>query len=154
MRPNVDFEAIANRMHYRARSGEYCGDDSTYERRYIKKCSTRVATTTLILTRDVGTHRFGWLSESAHDRCLHLSIAGANEPERDAWLRACFGAHVEHLWGMSSVTIYAEHRGVVHWRLFCDESWRPLGDIDPRSLLAAGMRPARDLGILSRALAA
>jgi hypothetical protein len=141
-----DFNSIAKRMRYRARGGEFRGGSSDADQRYIKKCSTRAGRTTLIFTRDVGNYSCGWLAEPAHERCLHLSISCDDRIERDAWLRAFFGDEVEALWGEGSVSALGQQKDVWHWRLFCDEGWSPViaNDAD---LLAAGMRPARDLGI-------
>ncbi len=144
---DFDFDSIANRMRYRARSGAHCGDRSVRELAYIKKCSARDGSTTLVFTRDFGNHQFAWLADPAHDRCWHLSIACSDSIERDAWLRALFGEHVEHLWGQSCVSLYGQQRGVWHWRLFCDENWQPLISTNPDDLLAAHMHRASDLGV-------
>ena len=144
----LDFDSIANRMRYRARSGEHCGDGSERERLYVKKCSVREGSTTLVFTRDFGCHTFGWLANPEHDRCWHLSIACNDPAERNAWLRAFFGEHVESLWGHSSVTLYGQSREVWHWWLFCDERWQPLLETNSADLLAARMLSPRDLGVV------
>ena len=143
----LDFDSIANRMRYRARSGEHCGDGSERERAYIKKCSVREGNTTLVFTRDFGYQQFGWLADPAHDRCWHLSIACNDPIERDAWLRAFFGDHVEHLWGQTSVTVYGQRQEIWHWRLFCDDRGQPLATVNGDDLIAAHMHRAADLGV-------
>ena len=143
----LDLDAIANRMRYRANAGQFCGDNSSWERAYVKKCSTREGTTTVMFTRDVGQHEFGWLADPAHDRCLHLSISCVDPIERDAWLRAFFGENLEHVWGQGHVSEFGASAGVSHWRLFCDSTWQPVITVNPGDLLAAGMRRSIDLGV-------
>jgi hypothetical protein len=151
----LDFDQIAKRMRFHARSGAMCGDLSADERKYVRRCSVRAGTTTLVFTRDFGNHD-GWLSDPTHDRCWHLSIACDDDNERDAWLRAFFGDHVAELWGQTCATDYGQQRGVWHWRLFCDQNWEPMPSTNPDDLLAAHMYRAIDLGvsISSRHLAA
>ena len=143
----LDFESIAKRMRHHARSGAHRGEGSPTEAKYIRRCSTRAGTTTLVFTRDFGQHP-SWLTDPAHDRCWHLSIACDDQAVHDAWLRAIFGEEVEHLWGSTSTTLVGQQRDVWHWRLFCDDNWTPCPTSNPDDLLGAGMYTARELGVV------
>lgn len=142
----LDFELIVRRLRHHALSGAHCGEGSATEAKYIRRCSTRAGTTTLVFTRDFGQHP-SWLADPAHDRCWHLSIACDDQVEHDAWLRAIFGDDVEHLWGSTSTTLVGQQRDVWHWRLFCGDEWTPRPTTNPDDLRAGEMYPARDLGV-------
>lgn len=145
MTKQLDFHAVADAMHNAAGRGTYSGGCSVAELSYFKSCARRFGLfTTLIFTHDEGNYRYQLVSDPAHDRCWHLSLACRNKRERDAWLRAFFGEHVEKLWAEPP---HVEGSGVWHWRVFCDESWQPLARVNAADLRAAGIRPAADVGV-------
>ncbi|HEY4243692.1 MAG TPA: hypothetical protein VGM88_27960 [Kofleriaceae bacterium] len=150
----LDFGLVAKRLRFRASSGTMRGDGSQAEHKYVRRCSARAGSTTLVFTRDAGNHEFGWLADPTHDRCWHLSIASEDDTERDAWLRAFFGDRVSDLWAQTCATQYGHDRGVSHWRLFCDERWNPLPEVNADDLLAADLHSARVLRVAVAALAA
>lgn len=146
----LDFDSVANRMRNRARSGLFRGDVSDAEQKYVRKCSTRLGTTTLTFTRDFGNVTFGWLTDPAHERCWHLSLACADLVERDAWLRAFFGKQVEHLWVQSPTTSLGQRREVEHWRVFCDDRWLLVGStVHPDDLRAGGLHPVSERNLFT-----
>src|SRR4030095_12596156 len=104
MTTHIAFRSIANRMRKRALGGEFRAEGTFAERTYVDRCAQRVGRTTLVFTRDADQHTAGWLTDPRHERCCHLSMRCIDDAERDAWLRAFFGEHVDKIWVQSATS--------------------------------------------------
>jgi len=141
----LDFDAVADAMWHRARSG-FAILDGAPDSAYVRRCSRRVGSTGLVFTRDQAETASGRFRSPALQRCWHLSIACSDGIERDAWLRAFFADHVEALWAETAGTASGRAFDVWHWRLFCDRDWLPVSlDDEPVELRAAGLIAAAEL---------
>jgi hypothetical protein len=119
------------------------------EHAYILSCTARVGATSAVFTRDCGMVVGGMVKDPTHDRCWHLSLVCPDRRERDAWLRAIFGARVDEVWA-------EELHGIDHFRLFCDDKWKPITVTNPADLRRAHLVPLAefDLTAMPRKFAA
>lgn len=150
----LDWCAIADAMWGHARSGVSTNAAGDLDTAYLRRCSRRVGSTTLVFTRDEtgpGRSRFEC---PALRRSWHLSTECRDPVERDAWLRTFFGDHRHRLWVTGPTTAAGRAFDVWHWRLFCDEHWEPaVFDREPAELRAAGYLAASEVALLSLACA-
>ena len=104
---------------------------------YFARCRDEHETgTRVIFSRDTGHHTSGWWKNPDYERCLHLSLSfwdpvtGLQRPfeddEADVWVRLFFGPYVNLIWQESAVTDGGRELGLRHYRVFCDERWRPI----------------------------
>ncbi len=147
--------AVAAQMRAVAEAGAFDGRMTPVNQLYLHLCQRwdPHTNTVLVFTRDVGHHTSGWFKNPDYERCLHLSLSPApaalwtprgrdlDRAVRDAWLAAFFREHVRLLWAESPKTRQGRRAGVWHWRLFCDEHWRPIhprGEVYGTELIAIG----------------
>lgn len=139
-----------------ANSGLYSGLIQTPgDRAYIERCRTVLHRegTVLIFTRDTGHHSSGWWKNPDYERAMHLSVSFFDpETMRPApfvveqarrWARMFFGDNVRWTWMEPPYTPEGKHRGVHHYRLFCDAGWQPIkprGEVYTREFTEAGWK--------------
>lgn len=144
-----------------AATGEFDGRDSPQAGAYLRACRhlDNRAGTLLIYTRDSGHHSSGWFKNPDFERCLHLSLSFVepwawhralphNRKLAEAWARAFWGDRFRWSWGEPPVTPDARRREVWHYRLFCDEHWRPIkprGEVYSTEFTARGWKSASEL---------
>lgn len=99
----------------------------------------------VIYTRDEGHHSSGWWKNPDYERCLHLSVAFADgfAKRRGGMLaKAFFGHDSKLLWIEPPYSAQGKKKEVWHYRLFCNESWRPIkptGEVYSRKMPAGWM---------------
>lgn len=143
------FDRIASDLRRRSMMGVMRALFTDTEQAYILSCTAHVDATSVVFTRDRGMVAGGMVQDVAHDRCWHLSLVCADRQERDAWLRAFFGARVREVWA-------EELHGIDHFRLFCDDKWKPVSVTNTRDLRRAHLVPLAefDLTAIPRKFAA
>lgn len=152
-------QRVAATLRKRARRGTFDGTMAGMP--YLDACRLEDdrTGTRLIFTRDVGHHSSGWLKNPDYERCLHLSLsllprqivtlqpvlAELDRKTAALWVRAFFGEHVRYVWAESPKSQPGRAIGVWHWRLFCDERWRPIlprGEVYTTEFTELGWRSA------------
>lgn len=134
--------AVAKEMKERARHGFWYGHEELPD-----KCrGFHLPTgTMLIYTRDVGMHTGGWLRNPDYERCSHLSLSfyeplgsgqlihtysqtprGKDQQLTNELIDLFFGDWKRYLWAEPPMSKHGKSLEVWHYRLFCDEQWRPL----------------------------
>jgi hypothetical protein len=126
----------AEMLQKRARSGFFDGTQRT--NKYLLYCGAyhRPTGTTLFFTRDAGYHSSGWWKNPDYDQCFHLSlsfhdletgeIAPKDEVLTREWLDLFFGDNERLLWCEPPAFTEGKTNDTWHYRLFCDEFWRPI----------------------------
>jgi len=138
------------------------GRDSPAGRRYLNDCrhydpATR---TLLIFTRENGFNSNGWWKNPDYERCFHLSLSFLAF-ERDKkislpydydmaakWVEAFFGNDAKLTWHEGPASEDGKAKGVHHYRLFCDEAWRPIkprGEVYSKDWTPAGWKSFSDI---------
>jgi hypothetical protein len=125
----------------RSMRGFYTGADTPQNRALIQSCSHILRFSpgleaTVLFTRDTGHHTGGWWKNPDYERCWHLSLAyrhpmlpGAMLPHdhaRSAAIaREFFGDDAAKAWIEKPYSPQGKRSDVWHYRVFCDEGWRP-----------------------------
>lgn len=149
---------VVKRMRREANNGVWDGRCQTS---YFGRCRQVVPVlgTMLIYTRDIGHHSSGWWKNPDYERCLHLSMSSfdpetgeatgkRNEQLTDIFIEAFFGGHKRLLWCEPPYSEQGKRRCVWHYRLFCDEGWKPIkprGEVYGRELTEAGWKSYSDV---------
>lgn len=152
---------VALKLRIEAWSGTFDGRGTEMAQRYINRCrrADDVTSCLLIFTRDTGHHSSGWMRNPEFERCVHLSISALPSrlviPSRQraeldaktkrAWLHAFFGDDAAKTWEESAKSAVGIRAGVLHYRLFCDETWAPImprGEVYSSELTGLGWRSA------------
>lgn len=84
---------------------------------------------TIIFTRDIGYHSGGWWKNPLYERCFHLSIAfpgGKDKHGLDKIISYLFGLDRKWIWIEPPYSDHGKKNDVWHYRLFCDEQWKPI----------------------------
>ena len=84
---------------------------------------------TIIYTKELGYHSGGWWKNPDYERCYHLSIAfpgGKDAVTLGKILDQLFGKDSKLLWIEPPYSPEGKAKDVWHYRLFCDEHWRPI----------------------------
>lgn len=71
----------------------------------------------------------GWWKNPEYERCYHLSIdyPGGMIFKKTEWLlNALFGSNRKLMWCEPPYSEHGKKLGVYHYRLFCDEEWKPI----------------------------
>lgn len=163
-----EMAAIAGRLRRRASRGAFDGRTTHENMQYlqdVRRLHPRTGTQ-MIFTRDTGHHASGWFRNPEYERCLHLSLSpigrlleahpqarladgvvlGEHRLEyQRAWARAFFGDELRFAWVESAKSTVGRFHEVLHWRVFCDEAWRPIvpkGEVYSSELTEAGWRSA------------
>jgi len=131
--------AVAREMYRRAKHGTFSGTDTPENRKAMKHCTAvHLPTGTIIIfTADVGYHSSGWWKNPDYERCWHLSlsyrdpISGSyvshDHKQSKIWLDAFFTPDDQRkLWVETPKTPQGKESDVIHYRLFCDEHWKPI----------------------------
>jgi hypothetical protein len=151
---------VAGDMRARAMRGLYDGTEATAG--LLDYCrGWHPSTGTLLLfTRDVGHHTGGWWKNPDYERCWHLSLSlSFFDPETRErapqdkklaaeWLTAFYGDDRRKLWCEPPYSEQGKAADVWHYRLFCDQYWRPIvprGEVYSRELTEAGWKSYSDL---------
>lgn len=128
IRKNEPTEGIVSRLLNVANRGFISGTEFTpyFEsyRWFIERIGAVV-----ILTRDVGYHTSGWWKNPDYERCYHLSISypgGTNFKKTEWLLNALFGYDRKLMWCEPPYSKTGKELEVYHYRLFCDEAWKPI----------------------------
>lgn len=123
----------------RASKMTFDGRDSSASRRYMQDCQHYHGPTecSILFTRDTGHHTSGWWKNPDYERCFHLSLSFVafehgrsfrlpfSAKTAEKWARAFFGEDVRSVWVEPPYTDAGKAAGVHHYRLFCDEAWKP-----------------------------
>jgi hypothetical protein len=136
----TNFDLVATALRRRSTLGVMRALFTAAEQAYVLSCTARVGTTSIAFTRDRGMVVGGMVRDAAHDRCWHLSLVCADRRERDAWLSAFFGARTGEVWA-------EELHGIDHYRLFCDDKWRPITVTNVSDLRRAHLVPLDEFNI-------
>lgn len=83
----------------------------------------------ILYTRDVGYHSGGWWKNPMYERCYHLSISfpgGKDKSVLNKIIDLLFASNKKLLWTEPPYSDEGKKLGVWHYRLFCDEFWRPI----------------------------
>lgn len=83
----------------------------------------------IIFTRDTGHHSGGWWKNPDYERCYHLSISfpcGRNKHDLNKIIDNLFGHNKKMIWIESPYSQHGKTADVWHYRLFCDENWKPI----------------------------
>ncbi|HEY2512550.1 MAG TPA: hypothetical protein VGI39_16900 [Polyangiaceae bacterium] len=152
---------VAKVLRRRALLGTFNGHASG--QLYINNCRRICGElrTVIIFTRDTGHHTSGWMKNPDYERCWHLSLSpmpdqivvpGTVTPlgeldkdTRARWVRAFYGDDARFTWFESAKSPEGKARHVEHFRLFCDEHWKPKlprGEVYSMELTALGWRSA------------
>jgi len=144
----TNFDLVATALRRRSTLGVMRALFTAAEQAYVLSCTARVGATSIVFTRDRGMVAGGMVRDGAHDRCWHLSLV-CDRHERDAWLRAFFGARVSEVWA-------EELHGIDHYRLFCGDKWKPMTVVNVSDLRRAHLVPLDefDLTAMPRTLVA
>lgn len=145
----TNFDLVATALRRRSTLGVMRALFTAAEEAYVLSCTARVGATSIVFTRDRGMVVGGMVQDAAHDLCWHLSLVCAVRRERDAWLRAFFGVRVGEVWA-------EELHGIDHYRLFCDDRWKPITVTNASDLRRAHLVPVAefDLTAMPRTLVA
>ena len=152
---------VAQQLRLCANMGVFDGHATVEAQRYMAMCRRlhQPTQTLLIFTRDSGMHSSGWMKNPDYERCYHLSLSVApcslllpahikadlDKRTTAAWLDVFFGDNRRYLWMESAKSEKGIARGVMHWRLFCDENWGPLlprGEVYSTEFTELGWRTA------------
>ena len=99
----------------------------------------------IIFTRDTGHHSSGWWKNPEYERCEHLSMSFADgfaKRKGEILARAFFGDSAKLLWIEPPYSSAGKQKEVWHYRLFCDEAWKPIkpsGEVYSRRMPAEWM---------------
>lgn len=136
----------------RAYGGVFDGDRMTP---YISNCRFfhPMSGSVVCFTRDVGHHKSGWWKNPDYERCFHLSLSfldpiiGENAPKNNKltmqWVDLFYGDSKRLVWAESPVSKKGKASDVWHYRVFCDEHWRPMkprGEVYGKELTKAGWK--------------
>lgn len=163
-----EMEKVARQMKAVASRYEFDGTINAKNERIIMLC-TRVhaeSQTALVFTRDVGHHTSGWMKNPEYERCFHLSLSPAPKEHpvlwtpdtlvmaeldkgvQRKWCETFFQEDLRLVWAESPKTRMGRRVGVWHWRLFCDEHWRPIlprGEVYSTELTERGWKSASEI---------
>jgi hypothetical protein len=160
---------VAQQMWRVARSGTWDGRGITgtntyfaeYRKPYFERCKAfHVQTgTVLIFTRDEGMHSAGWWKNPDYERCYHLSLSFKDPltmkpAPRDVrlskeWVEAFYRDDKRLVWAESPYSDEGKSAEVWHYRVFCDEHWRPLlprKEVYTREFTELGWKSFSELG--------
>ena len=138
------------------------GRDSPAGRRYLDDCRHYDPATQclLIFTRDCGFNSNGWWKNPDYERCFHLSLSflafeGGEKISLPydydmaaKWVDAFFGEDARLTWHEGPASEDGKAKGVHHYRLFCDEAWRPIkprGEVYSKDWTSAGWKSFSDI---------
>jgi hypothetical protein len=130
-----DMLPIVTALKRRADLGVADGTDASLP--YIGFCTAlHPSGVQLVFTRDIGHHSSGWLKNPDYERCFHLSISMWDlnariprpfEPKvAMLWVDLFYGPAKRFAWEESAKSPQGIAKGVRHYRVFCDEHWRPI----------------------------
>jgi len=144
-----------------AKTGAFDGRETPANMNYMRICSYdhHLTGTRLIFTRDTGHHTSGWFKNPDYERCLHLSMSAMQShtigravdmsPElQRRYLEAFFGDAAQLAWSETPKSPEGIRRGVMHWRVFCDERWLPIkprGEVYSLEFTEKGWQSASEL---------
>lgn len=105
--------------------------DGREQNLYFESCRWNLARIPciMIFTRDTGYHSGGWWKNPLYERCYHLSISFPGGIEKNTLAKiidGLFGSDKKLLWTEPPYSEQGKNLGVWHYRLFCDEFWRPI----------------------------
>lgn len=143
-------EGIVSRLFNAANKGVFEGK---YITPYIESCRWYIERidAQVIMTRDIGYHTSGWWKNPDYERCYHLSIdypGGMNLKKTEWLLNALFGHNRKLMWCEPPYSEHGKKLGVYHYRLFCDEAWKPImprGEVYSTQFTERGWKSFSDL---------
>lgn len=106
---------------------------------------------TLIYTRDIGHHSSGWWKNPDYERCYHLSLSwpgGRSRKAFNAVINHLFGPFKKWIWTEAPFSEEGKKNEVWHYRLFCDEHWRPIkprGEVYSKQFTERGWKSFSEL---------
>lgn len=133
--------------------------------------------TIIIFSRDTGHHSSGWMKNPDYERCLHLSLsfrapledwaidrlanpqvlarlggifelAPFSMKRAQPWVERILSPDHNLAWRESPFTKTGKDLGVTHFRLFCDEAWKPIkprGEVYSTDFTEKGWRSYSEL---------
>lgn len=139
---------VVDRLKRNAETGLYSGlIRSPADRQYLNICryADLKRGVILVFTRDSGHHSGGWFKNPDYERCYHLSVSFFDQEtlcqetlcpvpfkkkRAEKWVKDFFGGNARLTWCEPPYTEEGKGRGVHHYRLFYDPSWK--NPIKPR----------------------
>lgn len=118
-----------NKIVLAAKAGKWNGRSFTP---YFESCRWlfRHYNLTVVYTKEDVYHTGGWCKNPEYERCWHLSVSfQGGEPDKRVLkliLECIFGVNQRLLWVESPYSQVGKNLEVTHYRLFCDEHWKPI----------------------------
>lgn len=143
---NEPNEGIRSRLFNAANKGHADGTFKT--QMYLESCRWLIERidAIVIMTRDVGYHTCGWWKNPDYERCYHVSISypgGTNFKKTEWLLNMLFGESRRMMWCEPPYSSEGKKNEVYHYRLFCDENWKPImprGEVYTREFTELGWK--------------
>ena len=147
-----DLARFVRTMRKAAMSGTWEGRSMTG---YFKRCRHVLYDLGMIalFTRDTGHHTSGWWKNPDYERCFHLSLsfrdpetgepAPRNKPLTGLMLDGVYSHDKRLIWCEPPYSDDGKARDTWHYRLFCDDHWRPImprGEVYGHDLTEAGWK--------------
>jgi len=125
---NASDQCIFSRIRKAAEQGTFNGRDMTV---YFENCRWVVERygCMVIYTRDIGHHTSGFLKNPDYERCYHLSLSfpgGRNRKAFNTIINNIFGHDKKWIWTEPPYSEKGKKAGVWHYRLFCNDHWKPI----------------------------
>lgn len=146
IKANESTGGIVSRLFNVARKGTFDGTPETTP--YMEMCRWFIERigAIVIMTRDAGYHTSGWWKNPDYERCYHVSISyptGTNFRKTEWLLYALFGNERKKMWCEPPYSKEGKSAEVYHYRLFCDENWKPImprGEVYTREFTEKGWK--------------
>ena len=147
---NYSLIDVFNRIRKTAETGIHLGDGLTP---YLRECTWFLEkfACTLVFSRDAGHHTCGWWKNPDYERCYHLSLswrAGRNKNAFNTIIISLFGRNKKLIWTEGPFSDVGKKNGVWHYRVFCDENWKPImprGEVYNKRYTERGWKSFSDL---------
>lgn len=159
----VDMDGLVRFARLRAKRDFFDGPQTSRAQRYMRMCSHLFSiapdiSARVILTRDTGHHTGGWWKNPDYERCWHLSVSFCVNPtdaplpfdrkEAQRIAEAIFNGDARLCWIEPPYTEYGKRADVYHYRLWCDEAWKPMlprGEVYSKQFTERGWKSFSDL---------
>lgn len=164
----TEISAVVSFARLRSNRGIYDGRVDSRNMKLIRQCSHLYGiapdiSVRLIYTRDSGHHSSGWWKNPDYERCLHLSISFCVNPtdqplpfdrkEAQKIAESFFESDARKCWVEPPYSPEGQRADVHHYRLFCDEGWKPIiprGEVYSKELTEIGWRSFSEIHGVSK----
>lgn len=159
----TDMDGLVRFARLRAKRDIFDGRETPRAGRYLRMCSHVYSIASdisarMIYSRDSGHHSGGWWKNPDYERCYHLSISFCVNPtdaplpfdrkEAQKIANAFFEGDTRLCWVEPPYTDRGKACGVHHYRLFCDEQWKPIlprGEVYSKQFTERGWKSFSDI---------